>query len=450
MTLHIVFFVLYLLCDNVFYLSPSGMATLVIIHCSIALIGVAKKGVRYVTPLNVIYVSVIVTSIANIMVEAKIGSRENRMNAYMIPKYLPEAATIWALGVCSIFLGYTFMGNRSFPSLRLDMSKENTIKLFRFILFVSLFTNQLIPILYFLGSVVKFIFLFGIIGILFYARLWTAENNNRYRNYALILFVIQTYNALMYSFLREELILPTVVLFAGYFIGKGNLKHMFTYRIIPFAILIYAFTLVFGALGRFRGSYSMNFANIISREYLEDNEKFGENDVFEEEEYRGTFMDRSAVVAQLTNVVKLVKDHGYYDGQVSAPLVVALVPRFLWPDKPLIVIGMWFAASIGQAQTLKGGLSTNSINLTVPGECFIDFGWPGLVIGCMLFGCLLALLWNSFEFYANGYNLIGILVGGYLLTISFGIAPDLQVIITYISTYIMFFFIRKIIVDYIL
>ena len=83
--------------------------------------------------------------------------------------------------------------------------------------------------------------------------------------------------------------------------------------------------------------------------------------------------------------------------------------------------------------------------MTIPGEFYLDFGWIGLVIGCLFFGGLLAMFWNAARFMESPYNLSGTLWGGYLLLYALGgIGADLQIVVSLVSTYIVFLIIKKI------
>ncbi|MCW3121120.1 MAG: hypothetical protein JWQ38_612 [Flavipsychrobacter sp.] len=167
-------------------------------------------------------------------------------------------------------------------------------------------------------------------------------------------------------------------------------------------------------------------------------------DEIEGEQKSHALLDRSANLAQLTNVVKLVKQNGFYKGKASAPLVAALIPRFLWPDKPKIALGSWFALEIGAAYKADDGRINNSINMTIPGELYLDFGWVGLALGSLLMGMFVAAFWNSAKFYLSEYNLIGIIFGGYLLYAGFlNFGADLQVVLTMTSTYLSFWAVKK-------
>jgi len=120
----------------------------------------------------------------------------------------------------------------------------------------------------------------------------------------------------------------------------------------------------------------------------------------------------------------------------------------LWPDKPLIQIGAWFALEIGIGSKTSLGTANNSINMTVAGELYLDFGWIGVILGSLLFGAFLAILWNSTRFYSSVYNITGTIFGGYLIILATGSYADLQVLVTLLSTYLIFLFIKKILGHY--
>ncbi len=448
MVIHLIFIAIYILMDNVLSVDPALLNTALIVHCTISLLITLNKGTKFVTPLTVFFLSSIIVSSGNIIVITQRGMEKTKMNAYMIDRYLGDASLIWVIGVTCIFIGFIFFSNRSIPSVRLDISKKATYKMFVYVLFISVFAYQANAILSFLGSIAKLIYLFGTIGILFYGRLWAATDDRKYMMYAISLYLVQTYAAVNNSYLRSELLMPTVVLFTGYFVGRGHVKSLFSYRVLPFVLIFAVFISFFGTLGKYRS----NFGAVISQEILngsnDDDANFGK-DLFDEEEdnKNGSFLERSACVAQLTNCVKLTKQKGFYDGAVSAPVVFALIPRILWPEKPLVQLGQWFAVEMGTA-IVTNGRANNSINMTIMGELYMDFGWAGVVFGCFLFGGLVSMLWNSIEFYTSPYNIIGILFGGYVLLFSFGIGADLQILVTYTSTYLMLYTIKKVITDY--
>lgn len=82
----------------------------------------------------------------------------------------------------------------------------------------------------------------------------------------------------------------------------------------------------------------------------------------------------------------------HQNGATLANLASGLVPRFLWPDKPAVGIGYWFAQSYWG--TPAGVLEVPQAP-THLGELWIDFGWPGVVIGMTVLGVWYRLLYSA-------------------------------------------------------
>jgi len=57
------------------------------------------------------------------------------------------------------------------------------------------------------------------------------------------------------------------------------------------------------------------------------------------------------------------------------------VPRFIWPSKPVLIKGQRFSIATGST-------ASNSMAITTPGDLYLEFGFPGLVIGMFLSGML--------------------------------------------------------------
>jgi len=78
----------------------------------------------------------------------------------------------------------------------------------------------------------------------------------------------------------------------------------------------------------------------------------------------------------------------YWGGQTYKPLVTAMIPRAVWPDKPLEVTGGLF----GKRYELLEPTSRTSLNLPWHIETYVNFGSLGVVIGMALIGAFLAVL----------------------------------------------------------
>jgi len=232
--------------------------------------------------------------------------------------------------------------------------------------------------------------------------------------------------------------MPFATLILGYFIGKGEIKYLFSFRIFPVILIFGIFTAFFQTLGGNRAHFIDAFRAPAQTEggngirYLDG-----------EEGASGTALERSSCVAQMSNVIRLTKEKGFYEGRASLPLIAALVPKFLYKDKKVVQLGAWFAVEIEVATIGENGRANNNVNMSIPGELYLDFGYTGVIIGCLLFGALMALFWNASRFTHSAYNLTGTLWGGYLLQCAIGtMGSDLQIAVSLTSTYIVFLMIK--------
>jgi hypothetical protein len=135
----------------------------------------------------------------------------------------------------------------------------------------------------------------------------------------------------------------------------------------------------------------------------------------------------------VSQVVRLVDDSGYRRGETLEYLTWVWIPRFVWPDKPTIAKGQWFASEIGQGFYLPSGAFSNSINMTIPGELYLNYGWLGIVVGCSLIGALFSLLWRSADFWHGGANPWGNALGFFLLYCGAVVVIDLQIVVSMIA-----------------
>ncbi len=78
----------------------------------------------------------------------------------------------------------------------------------------------------------------------------------------------------------------------------------------------------------------------------------------------------------------------FWGGETYKPLFTAMIPRAIWPDKPLEITGGRF----GKRYDLLEPTSLTSLNLPWHIELYANFGSLGVVIGMALIGAFLALL----------------------------------------------------------
>lgn len=438
MFLHFFFLLVYFVVS--LFSSDIALSIVLMSHSAATLIERHLMRKEKIDPMTCYGLYSFLVGIANIvMISASKAGTLPAGYSYIIPANIVDSIGIFFVGNVFIFMGFELFFRKSLPKIDvLIESKKNHDKLFLLMLVFSaralLFPERI------LGSLTLILTVFSSVGIIFFARLWAKTDEKKYGSYAFILCFLQTGYALFYSYLRMELLMPTLSLTFGYFLGKGSLKPLFSYRIIPIFIALYVFNMYFSFLGKNRETYGeiKGLARVTKMVTLANVET-----IYAEEESQESILHRASVLPQLTNIVELVKTKGHFNGDVSAPLFIALVPRFLWPEKPLIGLGAWFATEIGQgAQT--DSWYTNSINMTIQGQLFLDFGWTGTVAGGLFIGAILALIWNATGFFRSPYNITGVTLGGYLLLAAMqGIGADLQFLVTLLSYYLIFVVFKK-------
>lgn len=105
-------------------------------------------------------------------------------------------------------------------------------------------------------------------------------------------------------------------------------------------------------------------------------------------------MVRSSSDATLSAVVRLTRVDGFEYGDTLEPLLVAPIPRVVWPGKPLISPGEEYARRLGSGYEQPNGTFSNSINITVPGDFYWNFGLVGTLLGSLFYGVVLGAMWR--------------------------------------------------------
>lgn len=98
-----------------------------------------------------------------------------------------------------------------------------------------------------------------------------------------------------------------------------------------------------------------------------------------------TFFERASLKAN----VELAFQHTGVDvpfrgGDTLVGLLVAFIPRLIWPDKPDVPVGQLF-----NKEFIRTGEKDTYISPSHFGELYWNFGWPGVLIGMALIGALL-------------------------------------------------------------
>ncbi|HJU88380.1 MAG TPA: hypothetical protein VJ672_03265 [Gemmatimonadaceae bacterium] len=250
---------------------------------------------------------------------------------------------------------------------------------------------------------------------------------------ALVIALVEAFRALMFAFLRSDILLPLIAFIFGALLGRRSLEPLRWKVFFPIYGALAIFVIYFGAFASVRGGTGGGLQRI------EAVEAYAEQEPATPEPRRTqTVMSRLSTFNQLTQVRRIVDEDGFLAGETLEYLAYAFVPRVIWPEKPIIAKGQWFAGRIGQGfPTATGGFS-NSINMTVQGELYLNFGWLGVIVGCLIFGALQAILWMRASFWTSSKNALGAAFGFYLLWVGFGMGADLQILVTIIAVYGVF------------
>lgn len=121
-----------------------------------------------------------------------------------------------------------------------------------------------------------------------------------------------------------------------------------------------------------------------------------------------TSMSRTSLLTQTANVVELTPaEVPYQYGQTYSYMVVAFIPRFVWPDKPSANDANRFY-QVAYGLTAEEDLDFGSFGAGTLAEGYINFGWPGVVGLMFLLGVFFDWFQQTFLTEASGYLLRGI------------------------------------------
>lgn len=250
---------------------------------------------------------------------------------------------------------------------------------------------------------------------------------------ALLVATAESIRALLLGYLRGDVAAPFIALVLGALTGARSLRPLKSPIFLPIYGALIVFTVYFGAFGAIRGDSGGGLQRLQAMQAYQQN--LGEEPGGEDQ----TVLSRLTTINQLSQVGRLVDDEGYLHGQTLNYLAYAFVPRFLWRDKPVIAKGSWFALKLGLAYVRNDGRISNSINMTIPGELYLNFGWIGVFVGLVFIGAFIATFWRVADFWSSPRNVLGTAFAFYLMWpwIGFSLGADLQICVTIIAVYLL-------------
>jgi hypothetical protein len=241
--------------------------------------------------------------------------------------------------------------------------------------------------------------------------------------------------SLLFSYMRGEVVYPLLMFFLALMMRKAMTKKHIALVLLLLPVLAF----VYRGIGELRG-YGIYGAERVTK--LTEQLGPGAAGADSPEEREGidnalmTLMARGCLFGQLSQVARIVDEEGYYDGETLEYITYAFIPRIIWPEKPLITPGQWFAEKIGRGWRISDTSFSNSINMTLAGEFYLNFGWIGAILGVALMTFLFAIFWSATGFYDKGNNPVGQVLGISILfqaTVSSSAAGILNLIFLYIA-----------------
>ncbi|MEQ8242497.1 hypothetical protein [Fulvivirga sp.] len=359
---------------------------------------------------------------------------EHNYFIYAIKENINEATLIACLGVIFVVIGYELNVRNYNYSYRTSLWKfpssnsHGNSSIFFFygscIVIISRVFNTLPQ---FIGAFEALIFMLPPAGIFYLSRLSVITSKNKYLRLALILLVMESTRALMFDYLRTHFIVPGLAYFLGYVYAKPKMNKLFTIKLLPVYGVFMLFIVYFTVFGESRSTLGQGSDRISQLQEID-------NEMVDKE---NTLFMRFSNFNQLTNVVEVVKLDGFYYGETLNYLAFAFIPRIIWPEKPLIQMGAWFAQKIGRGYVDEEGRARNAINMTPAGELYMNFGITGVIFGSIIIGYIISIFWSSVNITEAPHNISGNLFGFYLFFLGlFSFGANLSILVTVTAMYI--------------
>jgi hypothetical protein len=112
--------------------------------------------------------------------------------------------------------------------------------------------------------------------------------------------------------------------------------------------------------------------------------------------------DRADFIHQVAHIYSMTPSEVPYQyGKSYSFFAVALIPRIIWPDKPLSGSANGFYA-VTYGVTSEEGVKTTTFGVSILGEAFMNFGWAGVVLIMLFQGILIGAMQHSFGGQISG------------------------------------------------
>ncbi|RJR31822.1 MAG: hypothetical protein C4576_31295 [Desulfobacteraceae bacterium] len=353
---------------------------------------------------------------------------------YVNPDYLLKAQTLWYVGTLAMIGGYTWMSRRDaawWRSLPQIGARIRLDRLPHWIAVVAFCCTALLSRgVDFGGSAFGDAFRMAPSMAAFYlARLGTESRVNRVLFLGVLVALFDSTRAVLYLYMRFAMVFPFLAVALGVLTGSRSFRRLWSPTLIPIVLAIAIMAPYTGVFATARQNLPTGPERIIQLTAMRAEASSG---------WIAT-LARFTTYNQTTQVMSLADREGFLMGETLSYLTYAFIPRAIWPSKPVIAQGQWFAQKLGLGSFLSGSTGfSNSINMTLPGELYLNFGWPGVVVGCFVVGGFVSVLWRLCGFWARGTDLLSTLFGFRLLWGAWVLLNDIQNVVTLTAYYVLF------------
>lgn len=266
-------------------------------------------------------------------------------------------------------------------------------------------------------------------------RIGTGEGNETALRVGAAIAILECLRALFFGFLRGTIAFPLFAFVGGAILGARSLRPLKHWIFLPIVVAGAMFVWYYGLLGESRQRHKRGWEKVTDMAVYQSR-RFDSPDAPPQQ----TMLVRLTSFNQLSQIGRLVEKNGFYDGRTLEYLRYAFIPRFLWPEKPRIALGAWYALEIGQAVPTADGWYNTSINMSLAGELYLNYGWLAVLLGLLVYGAFYGILWTRTRFWEQGTrNVLGdafavALMGSLVIG-----AYESAVLVTLVAIYICLF-----------
>ena len=396
---------------------------------------------RKVTALSFFALSTGVVGVGNFMIISAFVQGRTDYVGYSAPEYYLNAAFLNYVGsILPHFGGWLAdrlcarTGRSVLPTVCLIPRREAGVPRIVLALGLGAFALTHFSALPSLGRLTSVVRTLPVLAVFLLARWGYSKKDRTVVWCAFALAGMESYRALLFAYLRGEILVPWFAFAVGGLLGRPRQRTLATapYLLVyGVAVLFFAY---YGVMALVRTERIYGTKRIPRLVQMRHEIVGGGRDVVLQNP-----VVRRATLTKQSRIFDLVARNGLYRGESMSYYWYVFIPRFIWRSKPIIQKGGWFAHELGLAREIGGGRHSNAINMTIPGELYLNFGWVGAVLGCVGVGFILMLIWHSTRFWESPSNITGILLSFHLIMRCFNnLGPDMQSLVGYINTYLFF------------